>query len=286
MSQGACQPCPPSCQEAFDRVLIRPVLRGGTLVSWSLKPTFLGSNPLVFQLQVGTTGNPLADDWVNVGPPVVNQYMAIDPEQRCFGKTPFTHYRVRLVSGVQVYYSEPTAGLGQLSRRDWLLARELMRQRLVLYRKGYAAQHGVFLKRRWTGQPCQRCLDLATQEVRDPDCPQCYGTGRACGYFYPVGCTYALFSPKTRRVHLDGGQARGTIDDVVVQADMLLPDLVGENDIFVAVRSDQRYFIHAVQNVAEVRGVAIAGQVEMRPIPLSSIFYRIDIPLHLRNWEW
>lgn len=276
-----CKPCGDPCRSVFDRVVVRHYIKGGALVMWELLDTFTDPGPLTFQLQVGTTNNPLADDWQDVGLPVENQYSAVDPEQRVWGKTNFTHYRVRVTSPLGTYYSLPTGGMGVLSRGEWLLARELVRQRKVDYRKGKAAQEGYLLKRRWTGQRCYDCMDLQTQESRDPDCESCYGTGFQCGYYYPMSCVWAKLSPRARRTELDGGQGRGTVNDIVVHADMLLTDLMAEDDVWVSDRADDRYYVHRVTHTAEVRGVPVAGQVELRPIPFSSIIYSIEIPEQL-----
>lgn len=270
--------CDDPCRSVFDRVVVRHYIRGGTVVMWELLETFTDPNPLLFQLQVGTTNNPLADDWQNVGLAVENVYSAVDPEQRVWGKTNYTHYRVKVTSPFGVYYSLPTSGMGVLTRGEWLQARELIRQRRVVYRKGFSAQNGYLLKRRWTGQKCPTCLDLQTQECRNPDCQDCYGTGFRCGYYYPMSCVWAQFSPRARRTELDGGQGRGTIEDIVVQADMLMTDLMAENDVFVAARTDDRYYIHRVNHTAEIRGVPVSGTVEMRPIPFTSVIYDIPVP--------
>jgi len=93
-----------------------------------------------------------------------------------------------------------------------------------------------------------------------------------------MSCVWAEMSPRARRTQLDGGQSRGTVDDIVVQADMLLVDLMGEDDVFVAARTDDRYYVHKITHTAEMRGVPICGLVEMRPVPYSSIVYSIPIP--------
>jgi hypothetical protein len=247
---------------------------------WELLPTFTDPNPLTFQLQAGQSANPLADDWEDVGLPVVNQYFAYDPEQRVWGKTNWTHYRVIVSSVIGTYYSLPTGGMGTLDRRSWRLAREMIRQRLVGYRFGPGGQRGYLLKRRWTGQPCTRCLDYQTQEVRDPACPSCYGTGFECGYFYPMSCVWAELSPRAKHVNIET-QARGTVADIVIQADMVMIDLLSEDDIWVGAKTDDRYYVHNVQNTAEMRGVPIAAQVELRPVPYSSAIYNINIPEQL-----
>jgi hypothetical protein len=284
-----CPPdCPPECESVFDRVVVSYLVKGGTRVMWELLDTFTAPNPLTFQLQVGSTLNPNADDWEDVGLPVVNQYYAIDPEQRVWGKLNYAAYRVQVTTAdAQVFYSAPTGGMGILKRREWRLARDIVRSRLVYYRRepGSNAQMGYLLKRRWQGPKCPTCLDLQTQESRNPDCPDCYGTGFQCGYFYPMSCVWASLDPKTYRTQLDGGQGRGTIDDIIVKADMIMVALMSEGDVWVNHKTDDRYYIHKVQHTAEMRGVPLTAAIEMRPIPFSSSIYGIEIPEQLAALE-
>ena len=275
--------CRPACPSVFDRVVSRHYTTGGTRVMWELLPTFTDPNPLIFQLQVGSSANPDADDWEDVGLAVENVYSATDPDQRVWGKTDYTHYRVKLTSPISTYYSDPVGGLGVLDRRDWLLAREKVRAGLQYFRKGRSGQRGYLLKRRWSGQRCPVCIDLQTNESRNPDCPTCYGTGFQCGYFYPMSCVWASLSPRTSRVERDAGQGRGTINDIVVSADMLMTDLLSEDDVWVADRTDDRYYVHKVTNTSEIRGVPITAQVELRPIAFSSSIYTIPIPQILQE---
>ena len=277
-----CTVCPAQCGPVFDRVVVSYVVAGGTRVMWTLLPTFTDPPPYTFRLEVGQTADNNAGDWEPVGGPVENAFFAVDPDQRVWGKTNWTHYRVRLSTALGEYVSEPTGGKGTLSRVDWLRARNMARFERNRMRLG-AGQDGYLLKRRVTGQKCRVCLDRATDEVRDPDCPSCYGTGFECGYFYPVSCVWADFSPKARRTDLDAGQSRGTVDDVVVQARMIATDLMEEDDVWVNRVTDDRYYVHRVTNLAEVRGVPVIANVEMRPIPFSSVVYSIEIPAQVRS---
>lgn len=275
---NACRPCPPRCETVFDRVVVSYLVRGGTRVMWTLLPTFTDPDPLLFQLQVGETANPDADDWEDVGLPVENVYTAHDPEQRAWGTVNVAHYRVKLTTQRGVYYSDPVSSAGTVSRRDWRLAREVFRQRSVAYRYGPGGQRGYLLKRRWTGQRCPRCTDPMTQEVRDPACPVCFGTGFTCGYYYPVGCVWATIRPRGRRTTLDSGQGRGTVDDVVVTAEMLMTELLDEGDVWVNAATDDRYYVHQVNDIAEVRGVPLVAEVELRLAPFTDVVYSIPIP--------
>lgn len=272
-----------TCDPVFDRVVVSHIIAGPTRVMWTLMDDFTDDGPLEFQLQVGTTNNNDADDWEDVGLPVVDQYSAIDDEQRVWGKTNFTHYRVQLTTANGVYLSAPESGMGVLDRRSWRLARDMVRSKRTAMRVGDAGQRGFLLKRRWTGQDCPVCLDYQTKEVRNPQCTTCYGTGKKCGYFYPMSCVWAELSPRAKRTELDGGQGRGTISDVVVQASMLMVDLLDEEDIWVADKTDDRYFVHRVSHTAEMRGVPITANVELRLVPFTHIAYAIPIPDMLRN---
>lgn len=275
--------CPSECESVFDRVVVSHIIRGPTLINWELLNTFIDPGPLEFQLQVGASSNPDADDWEDVGLPVINQYFAYDDEQRVWGKRNWTHYRLKLTTPVGLYYSTPTGGMGTLGRQDWLKAREIVRQRRLAYRVGTAGQDGYLLKRRWTGEKCPTCLDYQTEEVRNPACPDCYGTGFRCGYYYPMSCVYAELSPRSYRTELDGGQSRATVDDIVVKAEMLAITLMGEEDVWVAAKTDDRYYVHRVTHTAEVRGVPLIASVELRLVPFSSVIHTIEIPEQLRR---
>ncbi len=275
-----CAPCVPACPSPFDRVVVSYLIKGGTTVQWALLPQFADPGPYTYQLQVGTTANHDADDWEDVGAPVVDQFFAVDGEQRVFGNVNWTYYRVLLTTAAGDYRSEPTSLSGTLTWRDWRLAREIVRKERLDLR--LSAQNGYLLKRRVSGEPCPACLDAQTEEVSLPGCTVCFGTGYKCGYYYPMGCVWAKMSPRSRRLELDGGAGRGTVNDIVVKADrMLLCELMNEDDVWVNRVTDDRYYVHRIQHVSEWRGVPLIGSVELRPVPFTSVIYDIEIPAQL-----
>lgn len=269
------------CDPVFDWVVVSHIIAGPTRVMWTLLDTFTDPGPLEFQLQVGTTNSNDADDWEDVGLPVTDQYFAVDDEQRVWGKTNFTHYRVVLTTSQGVYYSAPESGMGVLDRRSWRLARDLVRSTKQAMRVGDAGQRGFLLKRRWTGADCPVCLDYMTRETRNPQCLTCYGTGKQCGYFYPTSCVWAELSPRAKRTHLM--DPRATVNDVVTPTKMLMVDLLDEEDIWVSEKTDDRYFVHEVQHTEEMRGVPIVANVSLRLVPFTHVAYAIPIPDQLRN---
>jgi hypothetical protein len=280
---SSCSPCLPVCDNAFDRVVVSYMTRGGTVIFYELKHSFLDPGPYTFTLQVGQSDNPLADDWIDVGLPVTNIFYMVDPAQRIWGKTKWCFYRIQLTTLAGTYLSEPTGLWGTLEFRWWRIARERLRQEILALKKGPGGQLGYLLKRRVTGTPCPVCLDPLTKEITNDACPYCFGTGFYCGYFYPAGCTWVSMSP--RRVHYNQDPTRGTTADTTVKSHMANIWMVTEQDIWVNKVSDDRWFVHSVENTVEVRGVPISADVEMRLIPASSPIYGIKIPQQLESFD-
>lgn len=268
--------CRPECQSVFDRVHVSYLIRGGARILWDLLPTFNDPLPHEFQLQYHRTANPLADDWIDVGLPVVNAFVAMDGEQRVWGRTQDAHYRIKLTTPEGEYFSDPVGSQGVLNARDWRLAREILRQEQLRHR--FASQEGFLLKRRINGPKCTLCVDLQTGESQDSNCPQCYGTSFQCGYYYPIGCIWADLQQKRRRVQIDNSAARGTIGDMAMAARMLMLPLVQEYDVWVAKNTDERYYIHEITHIAEFRGVPIIASVELRPAAYTDVVYDVPIP--------
>lgn len=273
--------CTPRCQEdcswVFDRIFVWPQIAAGeTRVEWSLHPGFNTAGPYVFQLQVGRTGMNTSDDWTNVGAPVTDTFYALDDTQRVYGKFQWTHYRIKLTVGGDIYYSTPVSPLGNLTFQDWNRARDILRQEKVRFRQS-AGQEGYLLKRRLYGEPCS-CLNPMTGEVQKPHHEECYGTGIVGGYFEPFPCFYVDQAITSHRSHLDGGAGRGTIDDLpVVQGRMLASPQVFSYDVWVDRDSDRRWMLHEIRSIAEVRGVPLVVAAEMRLLPFTHPVYKIAI---------
>ena len=269
--------CPVDCDWIFDRVLVRPHIVGGTRVEWTLHPNFNEPGPYEFQLQFGRTANQAADDWENVGLPVVDTYYAVDSQQRVYGKTQWTHYRILLTTTTATYASPPQRAMGVLSFQDWRRAREVIRQELLRFRVE-AGQEGYLLKRRLYGELHTDCVDYQTQEVTADSCTICYDTGFVGGYFRPMECVWAELSRESSHNDLDAGAGRGTVNDGLrVAARMLAIPHLFENDVWVDKDTDRRWYIHAIENLVEIRGMPIVVQAELRLAPFTDVIYQFPL---------
>lgn len=277
-------PCPPACSEVFDRVVVNRVNAGGTRVLWSLVETFTDPGPLIFQLQVGYTPANTSDDWENVGGTVTDRYCTTDPEIRVHGKVQYSFYRIKLVTANGTYYSEPVNSMGVLQPADLRIAKEIVRKQKLAFRFKRGAQQGFLLKRRWGGPPCPVCVDIATNEPKDSQCPNCLGTGFACGYFYPISCTWAEIGPVQTRTHRDTN-LRGPVSDKTQKALMLATDILDEEDVFVCYASDDRYFVGGTEVISQIRGVPLIANVTLKQIPYTSPIYALPMPRDLMDTE-
>jgi hypothetical protein len=257
-----------------------PTIEFGTRISWELRERFSAPGPYTFQLQVGRTGVVAADDWEDLGTPVVDTYYALDDEKRVFGKSQWTHYRVQLTdaNGV-VYYSQPVNAAGFLSYNAYQTATATIRQwrQRVRSRVNVTAVPIYVLKRRLYGTACTECIDYLQQESNDSHCETCYGTGIIGGYFAPDSCQYLVPEPSNRRLKVDEQLTRGTVDDQVMQGTILADPYVQQNDVIVMANTDDRYRIHTVVDTMLVAGVPIFCKVELRLMPYSDIIYSVAI---------
>jgi len=269
-------PCPEECDRlVFDRVTVESKIEGGTRVSWELSSHFHDPQPHTFQLQVGRTANQNADDWESVGGTVEDEFFAIDDTKRVYGGTQWTHYRVILQTALGTYYSRAERAGSNLDKRDFRIVRTMINGFRIGMR--YGASLGYLLKRRVAGEECD-CVDYQTHEVRNPEHLRCYGTGIVDGYFSPMDCVYAKFEPVSRHEEVDGGQGRGTINDVVVQAIMLSLPFMNENDVWVDKNSGDRWIVHRISNQTEYKGVPLISAVELRLAKYSDIIYQFPVP--------
>jgi hypothetical protein len=259
--------------QAFNRVYVDYLSLGGGRISWDLSIHFLGKLPFTFQLQAGETGLNQASDWSDVGPPLLNSFTTIDPTQRTYGKTWITHYRVKLTTGDgQVFYSDPVDVLGRLNFKDWNIAREILRKERL--RHTLVSPNGYLLKIKRSGEQCD-CIDVASGDVIDSACPECFGTRWTGGYYPPYPVFMDLGNLSAREMQ---DLTRGTIKDVKIPGRFLGAPQLYAYDVWVNKESDERYTIHDITVAAHLRGVPIIVSAGLRLLPSDDIVYTVPVP--------
>lgn len=262
----------------FQQVSVDFMVAGVSRITWELQNNFTGPKPWSFQLQVGNTANPLADDWLDVGPSVTNTFVAEDQERRAFGKQMVTHYRVVLTDGNStVYYSQPATTLGNLSTHDWIIAREHIRQENLRLQE-FAGQNGYLLKRRRHGTLCPRCLDPYTGDVLDSTCGICKGTRFTHGYYRAIPCQFADLTNTSQEEDFSNDAAGWSMPTHNKLQGVFVGTVQLETgDLFVDAASDMRYFISIDSVLVRVRGVPVSLQATLEQLEFGNVVYTIPL---------
>jgi hypothetical protein len=233
--------------------------------------------PYTFQLQTGNSGNPNATDWVNVGTAGVNNFFAEDDERRegNYGKALVTHYRVVLTTADgKKYVSLPVHTFGELQEKDWLLAREIVRKERL--RHNLVSVEGYLLKRLRFGEKCESCTDPLTGGILDSKCPECNGTGFKVGYHPPTPLAVDM-NPEAVIDLLKGTEPPGPTTIVENQMRILGFPALAKHDIWVDGKSDQRWIMHEIANMAEWRHVPLVVTTKVKLLPMTDQAYKIPV---------
>ena len=259
----------------FRRVSVDHMFYGVTRVWWQLEPEFNDPGPYIFQLSVGGTGLQEADNWQDIGAPIVNGYTALDDKRHNVGTVITAHYRVTLTTPLGRYVSAPSPTTGELAEHDWTLAREIIRKEILRHKK--VAVGGYLIKAFRYGSPCPRCRDALTQESADIDCPVCFGTSFENGYHPALPLQCWDLSPPVIDENSDDNLRGTTRENAVVTARVIGFPALNYRDIWVNGLSDERWTLRAVKVAASLRGVPLVYEVQLELIPWSNIVYQLPL---------
>lgn len=279
----AVQSTPPAAQTVghpftpFARVQVDYLAQGNARVTWDLSPRFFGPTPYTFQVQTSDQDDEAADDWVDVGTPVVDLYYKVDSVRRLYGKPRTPGYRVILTDGDgNRYTSKPASAYGSLDWRDWRLASEVVRKERLRHR-WLVSPPGFLYKRLRAGPLCTRCLNPGTQTATDSSCPVCLGTARVRGYFPPLAVAFAdvsLEQTKEKR----SAQGLGMEQPASIAGRFIGWPMPMAQDVWVHQTADLRYLVGAVAIKAQIRGYPLVVEAELRRLPPEDAAYTLARP--------
>lgn len=253
---------------------ISPSYLGGFLYSWEVSGGFGDPAPWVFRVQLGHTSE---GPWRDISPDIVNAIAWRGPGGKMlYGKSNVLHFRVSMRTPSGTYFSAPVQPYGDLPRREFLLAREIMRREFLRARVLAGVECDVYVRSTF-GPKCTHCVDPVTGYVRDSHCRWCYGTGRDPAYFGPHPM---MMSFSTDQIHNKEGSNDGTHETRVFEALAIGNPVLKKGDVIVDRAQDKRYVVGTNSVVSEVRRVACLQRVGFEEAPLSDAAYRIGVRFH------
>jgi hypothetical protein len=267
---------PVSQDAAFNRVTVDHALRGVTQVTWRLHPDFAGQIGMLFQLQFGETGVPEADDWQDIGAPGIDVIALTDATQHDFGSDVVTNYRIKMTLRGVDYFSQLENCGGRLNRHNWLEARGIIRRELLRHRLRAGTYGWLFKQRRRTAFiQDNSVIDFATNEVIKSANSGAVGTDRAGGYFAPH---YMFMDTDPQDNYPKRDAERGPVSDNITRGRTLAYPELTHGDVWVTASGDDRFAIHGVKCVAQIRNVPLVVSASLRQLDLGDPIYEIPLP--------
>lgn len=256
------------------KVRFSPLGTPATQVEWELDPAFHDPEPYTFQLLV-CEDSPVGT-YTPVGAPVVNTFVAFDPNPRIYGKFLEAYYKVRLTTTRGTYESDPASAYSEADFREWRLIREMYRQDLKKLRRYTGAYEVWLLKRKRAGQPCPTCANLITDEPHQAKDTTCYGTGILGGY-YPAVPFWVDFGNEQFVEKIDL-QYAGTAKKSNQQAQCPALYFVTSEDVLVSLRDGRRFQVRSVTVTQNLRSIPIRLSLQIDLVPFSDVVYQVPVP--------
>ena len=260
----------------FTRLVVYNGIQEPTYVYWDLRPDMRDKGEYSYQLQVARTPNPTDPEWKNIGEPVTDPAFLTDPDTKSYGYVLDKYYRIILTTGEGRYVSAAFGCFGPLRRREWKIAKEIIRKERL--RAGYTAVPvTVFQKKRY-GEHCPYC---STEDggTSNSNCEYCYGTGYLGGYHAPFDFQMMDISPsRLHEIHYSNNTATfNTASDRYQARAAGVPELYA-GDIIWDHATGQRFKVTTAPVIAQMHRVPLVRQVDMTLLPFSDMAYSIGLP--------
>jgi hypothetical protein len=243
------------------------------VIEWTLDPRFCFEDEVVgFEIDMSRGG-----EWFRITESVITDMcLYVDQDKYRCGLRDDLYYRVVAVdlSGNE-YNSKPTHIFEcWRDKKQWLIAREVMRKEYLRFRQLPTAVEGKLLKRRQHGPKCTVCTDWDTGEVISPGCTNCYGTGFTGGYYNAIPYWLDLSGTSTKEQKT---ATFGVVDNKARIARGISYPIVSPNDVWVACKSNERFNINKVESTGETLIIPLIYRITLSELPQSDEAYKVPL---------
>lgn len=253
----------------FKYISIQPHYAAGFAFCWEISQSFFDALPWTFRVQQGPSPD---GPWTDVSPGLENIFSWAETSKRLINKDVVLYFRIKLTTPKGEYYSHVKTPYGDVGRREYLLIREMMRKE-VLQARTLSGIMGKLWIRATFGPKCTHCIDPITGDVKDSNCPYCFGTGREPGYHGPYDM-WMTFSPADRDEQMapDGS---GTRQPYSFSVRAISCPVAKDCDVIIDPCQDKRYYVDKVQQLTEIRRIPVVQTLIVHEAPNSEPIYRL-----------
>ena len=251
------------------RFTVLPDYSTGALFTWAISGALNDPMPWTFQVEIAQgPGGP----WTPISPVLSCTSIWKDTENRRAGKDAVFFFRLTLTTPTQQYHSEVAEPYGDLNRREYLLARDVMRREVLHSKTLMGVQIHLWLVSTW-GPKCDVCLDPITGLITNTNCPVCLGTGHSVPYNGP----YILWATTCPTKHVtemsqDGTGIRQPINEEIRCIGSLM---MKKNDVVITQDDSKRYYVDDTESIVELRSVPVVQRATVREAPLTDVIYQV-----------
>jgi len=252
----------------FAAIDISPSYARGFVFSWSIASDFAEPGPWKFTIQESETPN---GPWKDTSPALENMFFYSEPKPRLVPKDQVLCFRILLKTPSGQHISHVESPYCSLNRREFLLAREIMRKEILMQEKMSGVLSQIWYKAIF-GPKCTYCSDFVLGDTKSSRCTHCYGTGHIPGYYGPFPA-YISYAPMDRRKGMQSGE--GVAEPYGTQGTVIGSIRLKKDDVIVDPVSNSRFFVGAVKNLVEFRRYPVIQSIELSEIAKTHMVYKL-----------
>lgn len=241
----------------------------GFAFSWEVRPDFEEPGPWEFLVQAAQSPS---GEWRDVSPVIGNAFAWRSDAPVRLGKGYVLYFRLLMRSPSGIHESHPCTPYGDLSRREYLMGRDVMRIAVLQSRTLAGVEVDLWSSSTW-GPRCD-CRDPVTGRVRDTHCRKCLGTGYSPGYHGPFR-VWADFSPNVSHSVEAGQDGSGVVSLKQFEVRMVASVPMKKGDAIRDVRSGKVYYVDKAVYDTEIRRVPLLQVCTVMEAPMTDAVYAL-----------
>lgn len=155
------------------------------------------------------------------------------------------------------------------TRRDFEVANKVVSRENRFYQHGGSGISFKTLHKRYSQERCESCTDPVSGEITNPECQECFGTGKIDSFYTPYE-TLGYISNRTQQ--LDKEKA-DTVEEVLTIRTCNLP-LVTYYDLVILEDLGRRGRIINIEAGAQIKGHPIINNIMVEVLKLDHVIYK------------